>query len=113
MSRLYFIQKISYNKSMFDQLKKLKELRDQAKDLQNALAQVQIPVEEAGGKIKLIVDGNQKVLSLDIDPELLSPDKKDELQKGLTKAFEEATKKAQQKMAEQVRQGGMGLPGLM
>jgi DNA-binding YbaB/EbfC family protein len=97
---------------MFSKLKQYKELRDQAKQLQNKLAQETVHADAKGGKISLVMDGNQKVVALDIDPSLLSPEKKQEVEDGIKAAFEDAVKKAQRVMAEQMRGSGFSLPGM-
>ena len=61
---------------MFSKLKQFKDLRGQAKDLQAKLAEASVTVTEAFGKVKLTMDGNQQVTAIEIDEELLTPDKK-------------------------------------
>ena len=99
---------------MFEKLKQFKDLRDQAKRMQEMLAQETI-YQSWRDKINLVMDGNQKVVSLEINPEMLAPDKKEELQKGLQECFNEAVKKAQVAAARKMQSlgglGGMNLPG--
>lgn len=97
---------------MFNKLKQIKDLRDQAKVLQNMLAQETIHHDVKGGKISLVMDGNQEVLSLSIHPEFLNAEKKDELEKALKELFTEATKKVQKAVAMKMRSSGMQIPGL-
>ncbi len=100
---------------MFSKLKQIKELRDQAKRLQDELGQ-----ETVNGdwhhKINMVMDGNQKIVSIDIEPELLDNDKKEELEKGLKECFNETVKKAQMAAARRMQgMGGMGgfnMPGM-
>lgn len=97
---------------MFEKLKQFKDLRDQAKRMQEMLAQETV-YHDWHGKINLVMDGNQKIISVDINPELLDPEKKEELQKGLAECFNEAVKKAQMAAARKMQSlGGLGgLPG--
>jgi len=53
---------------MFNKIKHLKELRDQAKTIQGALAQKTITLEQGG--ISITMDGNQEITALKINPEL-------------------------------------------
>lgn len=53
---------------MLDQFKHLKDLRRQAKNLQDALAEKTVTVEKDG--VILIMDGNQEVTELKINPDL-------------------------------------------
>lgn len=98
--------------SMFNKLKEVKDLRDQAKQLQNQLSQESVMTSAEGGKINLVMDGNQTVVSLDIDPELLTPEKKEDLEKGLRNAFNEAVKKIQRVIAQKMQSGNFKMPNL-
>ena len=99
--------------SMFSKLKEIKDLRSQAKTIQGMLAQETVEATGAWGKVKVKMNGNQEILSLDIDPELLQPTKKSDVEKGVTEAVGDAMKKAQKIMAEKVRSSGaLKIPGI-
>jgi len=92
---------------MFDQLKQLKELRDQAKNLQNALSQQSVTVEKNG--VVLVMNGNQEIKSLKINPEVSTSD----LENILPKLFNEANEKVKHLMASTMQNmGGFNLPGM-
>lgn len=98
---------------MFSKLKEIKDLRDKAKTIQSMLADVHVDTTAAWGKVKVKMNGNQEIEMIDIDPELLSPTKKTEVEKGLKDAIGEANKKVQKIMAEKVKEhGGLDLPGM-
>ncbi len=97
---------------MFEKLKQYKDLRDKAKKLQNELAQETVQADVLGGKVNVVMDGNQKILALDINPELLNPEKKEELEKALIEVIDQAIKKIQRVMAQKIQGGGMNLPNL-
>ena len=97
---------------MFNKLKEVKDMRDQAKQLQNQLSQESVIISAEGGKVNLVMDGNQTVVSLDIDPELLAPDKKDTLEKSLRGAFNDAVKKIQRVVAQKMQEGNIKMPNL-
>lgn len=95
---------------MFSKLKQFKELRRQAKTLQSTLSEEKIEASAAWGKIKMVMDGNQEVQSVIVDPELLS--RKEKLEEAIKEVTNEAVKKAQRKMAEKIKQGGFKMPEL-
>ncbi|MBN2585155.1 YbaB/EbfC family nucleoid-associated protein [Patescibacteria group bacterium] len=99
---------------MFDKAKKMWELQGKAKKLQQELRGLQFEGVELGGKVKVVVDGEQKIVSIDIDDSLLDPAEKDSLIKFLTQAFAAASKRAQQSAAQKTKEvmGGLGIPGL-
>lgn len=97
--------------SMLSKLKQFKDMRQQGKKIQSALAGESITVRAAGDKIVLTMDGNLGITGLAIDDELLSTDKKDRLQNGIKEAHADALKKMQRVMAGKMQEMG-GLEGL-
>jgi len=96
---------------MFNKLKQVKDLRDKAKRLQNMLSEETVEASAAWGKIKIVMDGNQTVRSVSVEPEMLSDRKK--LEDALKDAYNDAVKKAQKTMVEKMRKSGdLNIPGL-
>ncbi len=89
---------------MFNKLKQFKDLRDQAKSLQEMLAQEIVEVERGG--IKLVMDGNQKIVSLEINPELNAA----EIQSLMPEILADALKKVQRLMVEKMQGSGISMP---
>jgi len=58
---------------MFQKLKHLKDLRSQAKQMQNALKDKTVEATAAHGRVKITMDGNLNVTSVVIEPALLAP----------------------------------------
>ena len=79
--------------SMFSKLKQYKDMRDQGKKLQGALAGESVTVRTAGDKVALTMDGNLQISGLAIDDELLAPEKKEKLQNAIKEAHGDALKK--------------------
>ncbi len=90
---------------MFNKLKQFKDLRDQAKTMQNALAGEKVTIEKKG--IKLTMNGNMEIIEL-IIPEDLS---KDDISKYMKEAVNESIKKVQKLMATKMQEMG-GMSGL-
>ena len=90
---------------MFSKLKQFKDLRDQAKKMQNALAQESVTLDKNG--FILSMNGNMEVTNLTVNPEL-SKDRQEEILKDL---FNDAVKKIQKIMAQKMQEMG-GIPGL-
>jgi DNA-binding YbaB/EbfC family protein len=96
---------------MFNKLKQFKDLRDQAKKMQNALGQESVTVDAAGGKVVLTMDGNLTLTAVAIDDELMTVDKKEKLQSAIKDAHADAMKKMQRIMATKMKEMG-GLPNI-
>jgi len=96
---------------MFNKLKQFNDLRKQANTLKGALAGETIEVENKA--VKIIMDGNQDLKTLDIKTEYLSPDKKKALEKYIMEAMADSIKRVQRKMAAKMQQmGGFDMPGM-
>lgn len=98
---------------MFEKLKQYKDLRDKAKTIQSKLHEITVTASADGGKVKVTMDGNQQMVALDLDPDTLRTEKRDDLQKHIVEAVNDAVKKSQMEMAKSLRnEPGFNLPGL-
>jgi DNA-binding YbaB/EbfC family protein len=95
---------------MFSKLKNIKDLRSQAKGIQSQLEGETAEGSAAFGKVKVVVNGNQQVISVKIDPEMF--ENKEKLQDAIKEAVNEAMKKIQRTIAMKMQQGGLSLPGM-
>jgi len=90
---------------MFNKLKQFKDLRSQAKTMQNALAQETITEEKNG--VKVVLNGNMEVLELKLSDNL----PKSSQEENLKTCFNDALKRAQRIMAKKLQDMG-GIPGM-
>jgi len=90
--------------NMFSKLNQIKDLKAQAKNMQDTLSQENVEVEK--NEIVLKMDGNQKVLSIKI-PENME---NSTIEDTLPELFNDATKKVQKMMAEKMRNGEISMP---
>lgn len=90
---------------MFSKLKQFKDLRSQAKIMQDALAQESITEEKNG--VKVVLNGNLEVIGLSLN-ENLSAAAQAEIIKS---CLNDAIKRAQRLMAKKLQEMG-GLPGM-
>lgn len=96
---------------MFSKLKQIKDLRDQAKKIQGVLKDVTAEGSGAWGKAKVVMTGNLEVQSVSLEPEVLADRAKAE--SAVKDAVNDAIKKAQRVMAEEMRKSGdFKIPGL-
>jgi len=96
--------------TLFSKLKQFQELKSKAKEFKNLLADEKIEVNNAG--VKIIIGGNQEILEIKINEELLSAGQKERLEQILIDNLNEAIKKIQRLMAEKVKSSGFQLPNL-
>lgn len=93
----------------------------QAQVFQEKLAKVQeeagkktIEVSSGGGMVTVVANGRQEILAVKIDPEVIKSGDAEMLQDLIIAAVNEALKKAQAMMAEEMKgvTGGLQIPGL-
>ena len=93
---------------MFDKMKQLYDLQKKAKEIQKRLENIQVEQNQDG--IQLRINGVFKVESLQIDPALLSAEKKSRLEGALMKIFTAAVQEAQKRSALESKDLFQGLP---
>jgi len=99
------------NLSMLKQAQELKAKLDKA---QKELSKTIIEADSGKGAVKVTINGQQKILSIKISPEVIDPQKAENLERLILKAISEATDKSQKVAAKQLRglTGGLKIPGL-
>ncbi|PIZ81311.1 MAG: hypothetical protein COY02_02745 [Parcubacteria group bacterium CG_4_10_14_0_2_um_filter_41_6] len=96
---------------MFNKLKQFKDLRSQAKTLQSALSEESVEVEKHG--VKIIMNGNQEITSVNVSPDLLNPNKKQNIENAIKDANNSAIEKTKRVMAQKIQSmGGLDQFGL-
>lgn len=97
---------------MFEKLKQYKDLRHQAKQVQNQLSQETVHAQALSGQLAIVMDGNQKVLSVNVDESLLNADKKKRLEDGIKDLFDNAHSDLQKVMMKKMKQGDLKMPDM-
>lgn len=97
---------------MFQKLKQYKDLRDQSKQAQSVLEKELVHADAAGGKVAVVIDGNQKIVSINIDESLMAPQHKLTVEKGIKDAIEDAMKKLQRIMFKKIQSGELKMPDM-
>ncbi|WP_020674738.1 YbaB/EbfC family nucleoid-associated protein [Geopsychrobacter electrodiphilus] len=101
--------------------KGLGNIMKQAQQMQQRMARVQQELEArqveasaGGGMVTAVVTGKMQLVSLKIEKDVVDPEDVDMLQDLVSAAVNEALKKSQEMMQEEMGKvtGGMNLPGL-
>lgn len=75
---------------IFDKLKDVNEMRKQAKQIELVLGNETVTGSSSGGKIKITIDGNQAVKSVEVDPSIAGD--KSEVARHIRSALEDLFK---------------------
>ena len=99
------------NKFMMHQVQKLQEKLAKAQEELNTTI---IEASSGGGVVKVTINGQQKIQSVKISPEVIDPDDVELLEDLVLTAVSEAITKSQQLAAERLGglTGGLKIPGL-
>jgi len=92
----------------------MKQAQQMQERLQRQMAEMKIEATAGGGMVTVVVSGHKQLLSLTLDPEVVSKDDVGMLQDLIVAAMNDAHRKVDEALAGQMQgmMGGLGLPGL-
>jgi DNA-binding YbaB/EbfC family protein len=92
-------------------MKQAQQMQDR---LQKQMAELRVEATAGGGMVTVVVSGQKQLLSLKLDPEVVSKDDVEMLQDLIVAAINDAYRKVDEAMQEQVggMMGGMKIPGM-
>lgn len=95
---------------VFNQLKQIKDLKKQAKEMQSQLGELEESADAGwSDKVKITMNGNQEVTKVEIDKGLLEKGDNEKLADLVKEAVNKTNKKVKKVMAKEMmkKQGGM------
>lgn len=102
------------SKAMFDLISKLGGLKAKMDAVKSILDDLRVSGESGASEVKVTVTGNRKVVSVHIEPHLLFPEKKEQVEElleiALNRALQEAEKRAEEEMKAAGRELLPGFP---
>jgi DNA-binding YbaB/EbfC family protein len=99
---------------MGDFMRQAQKLQDRIQKMQEEMADRTVEASAGGGMVTVVANGKQDILSIKIDPEVVSKDDVEMLEDLIVAAVNEARKRSQDLMAGEISKltGGLGVPGL-
>jgi DNA-binding YbaB/EbfC family protein len=93
-------------------MKQAQQMQERVKKLQEEAGGKTVEASSGGGMVTVVANGRQEVLSIKIDPSVVDPKETEMLQDLVTAAVNEALRKSQDLMKEEMGKltAGMGLP---
>jgi DNA-binding YbaB/EbfC family protein len=123
---LYFKNCLSYTTIAFDQggkpmkgmgnmMKQAQKLQSQMLKLQEEMAEKTVETTAGGGMVKVVANGKQQIVSIQIEQEVVDPEDVDMLQDLILAAVNEALTKSQEMVGAEMSKltGGLNIPGIM
>ena len=102
-------------KNMGKLMKQAQQLQNKMNKLQEELADKTIEASAGGGMIKVVANGKQEIVSIQIEKEVVDPEDVEMLQDLILAAVNDALSRAQAMVSEEMGKltGGMNIPGFM
>jgi len=100
--------------NMGNMLKQAQKMMEQAKQIEDELANQTVEGTAGGGMVIAQMSGLGKVIGIKIDPQVVDPNDVEMLQDLVLSALHEATEKSEGLRQDRQKQlmGGVGIPGL-
>lgn len=100
--------------NMNKMMKQVQKMQQDMMKMQEELASRTVESTAGGGVVKVVANGKNEILSVEIKPEAVDPDDVEMLQDLVVAAVNEALKKAQEMVSEEMGKitGGLKIPGL-
>jgi hypothetical protein len=92
----------------------MKQAQQMQEQMQRQMAEKRIEASAGGGMVTVVVNGLKQLQSLKLDPEVVNKDDVEMLQDLILAAINDASRKADDAMSQQLggMMGGMKIPGL-
>ncbi len=102
-------------KGMGNIMKEAQKLQSKMLKLQEELAEKTVESTAGGGMIKVVANGKQQIVSIEIEKEVVDPDDVEMLQDLVVAAVNEALTQSQEMVSGEMGKltGGLSIPGLM
>jgi DNA-binding YbaB/EbfC family protein len=102
-------------KGMGKMMKQAQQLQAKMLKLQDELAEKTVETSAGGGMLRVVANGRQQLVSIQIEKEVVDPDDVEMLQDLILAAANDALTKAQEMAAEEMNKltGGLNIPGMM
>ncbi|MFZ0135292.1 MAG: YbaB/EbfC family nucleoid-associated protein [Desulfobacterales bacterium] len=101
-------------KGMGNMMKQAQKLQAKMLRLQEELAEKTIETSAGGGMVKVVANGKQQIVAIQIEKEVVDPEDVDMLQDLVLAAVNDALAKSQEMVSSEMAKltGGLGIPGL-
>ena len=95
-------------------MKQAQKLQAQMAKMQEELSSRTVEASAGGGMISVVANGKQEVISIRIEPEVIDASDREMLQDLVVAAVNEALRKSQEMVSEEMKKitGGLNIPGL-
>ncbi len=92
----------------------MKQAQEMQQRLQKQMGDMRVEATAGGGMVTVVINGTKQLQSITIDPEVVSKDDVEMLQDLIVAAFNDAARKVDEQLGQQMSglMGGLKIPGL-
>lgn len=100
--------------NMNKMMKQVQKMQQDMIKLQEELGERKVESTAGGGAVKVIANGKNEIISIEIKPEAVDPEDVEMLQDLITAAVNEALRQAQEMVSQEMGKltGGLKIPGM-
>lgn len=100
--------------NMAKMMKQVQKMQADMAKMQEELAEKTVEASSGGGMVKVVANGKQEIITIEIKPEAVDPEDVEMLQDMVVAAVNEALRTAQEMVAGEMKKitGGVNIPGL-
>ncbi len=100
--------------NMNKMMKQVQKMQQDMMKLQEELAERKVESTAGGGAVKVVANGKNEIISIEIKPEAVDPEDVEMLQDLITAAVNEALRQAQEMVSQEMGKitGGLKIPGM-
>jgi DNA-binding YbaB/EbfC family protein len=92
----------------------MQQARQMQEQMQKRMAETRVEATSGGGMVTVVVNGTKQLLSIKIDPDVVSKDEVEMLQDLIVAAINDANRRVDEQLGNSMKGmlGGLGIPGL-
>src|SRR3954466_11210884 len=92
----------------------MKQAQEMQQRLQQQMTEMRVEATAGGGMVTVVINGTKQLQSIKIDPEVVSKEDVEMLQDLIVAAFNDAARKVDEQLGQQMSglMGGLKIPGL-
>jgi hypothetical protein len=95
-------------------MKQAQDMQKKMEAIKEELAQKEIKVTSGGGMVELVINGQQEIKEMRIEPDIIDPEDKEMLEDLVLAAVNEGIRQSKEMVNEEMSKltGGLNLPGM-
>ncbi len=97
-----------------DIMQKAQKMQDELEEKKEKLAEEEVEASSGGGMVKVVANGNEEIIDIEIDPEVIDPEEVEMLEDLILAALKDVKEQVEELAKDELggMAGGMDLPNI-